>query len=663
MDQSLFETYLRQTQQIAQRLPSDPSALLDIMQLIEKHKLFVDGNTHGWDEFFKGEFTFYSGQYEKALHHYLAAKDIPHYHFFCFRTSCFVARTRGDQEQAVNFAKKALKLNPNDEILKQFLHDLSATTGPKPAESAPKISLGEKEMAELASIFEEPPQQHEELFSREFDESKISRSTQSPLTSEEEPAPESRAAAVALEESPHDPFLQLAESSMNAGAEMFSSTETPKTEERESLAQRLYALSRKPDAAPETPLSALRRLAEETPSLSRTSDASFAESSGLAARIEAFQQLQSQRLQEYLNYTNTRPKVDDNALFVLNGWDKNLSIELDAPQQANTQGLIFTEQTRKSTGGLFLRWNGKGIVINPGAGFLNHFHGQGFSLQDIHAVVVTQDHYSAYADIKAIYELNNKLNKLGGDLQIIHYYLNQRAYQELTTVLKPNFKQARNTVHSLELFIDSPDVEKIEISDDIVLHYFLASSQEPLYKQGAGKGEQQARTTLGVRLELRSSSLDRTPTRLGYVSGAAWSPLLAHHLGVCEVLVAGFGNTSPTDYTKTGYQEDSLGYHGTYSLLEEIAPRLFVSTEFGGREGDIRLEAIKKLRQDIAACGRKAPQETTVIPGDIGLYIDLKALKVQCSVTHAYIEPQNISIAKSTDSFGRLLYLSPSCYL
>lgn len=658
MDVQVFETYLKQTQQIAQRLPSDPSALLDIMQMIERHKLLVNAHPKDWEEFFKGESTFYSGQYEKALQHYLGAKEIPHYHFFCFRTSCFVARARGNQDQAINFAKKALKLNSNDEILKQFLHDLNAVSPPKPAENIPKISLGEKEMAELASIFEEPPQENDELFSREFNESRL-RHVSADDESQDKFRPFIQEEAVS-EEPPQAVNEPSLESSMRTGADIFSSPASH-SPSQDSLTQRLYALKNDPEKEQESSLATLKKLAQELPEGDITDP--YVNNHELEKRIEEFQERQSKRLKDYLQHTNQRMLATENALFILNGWDKSLPFEIDPQLSPNTQGLILTEQTRRSTGGVFLRWNGKGVVINPGAGFLNHFHEQGFSLQDIHAVVVTSDHFSAYADIKEICELNNKLNKLSGQLQIIHYYLNQKAFQELSSILKPHFKQARNALHSLEMFIDSPDVEKIDISEDISLNYFMAMPQEPSYGQSQGKGDKHARSTLGIRLELKKSAGDSLPIRIGYISGTAWSPMLAHHLGVCEILVSGFGNTSPNDYTKTGYQEDCLGYHGAYSLLEEIAPKLFISTEYDGREGDIRIEVIKKLRTDIANCGRKAAQETSLIPGDIGLHIGLDALMVKCSVTDDYISPKNLRIAKSTDAFGRLLYLSPACYL
>lgn len=657
MNTQVFENYLKQTQQIAQRLPSDPSALLDIMQAIEKHRSATQGNPEAWDEFFKGESTFYSGQYEKALQHYLTAKEIPHYHFFCFRTSCFVARARGNQEQATKFAKKALKLNSSDEMLKQFLHDLNSCGQEVEEEQVPKNSIEEKEFAELTSIFEESPRKAEGLFSRELDDPSLT------IKEEDKSYLEQKETVTGLEEVFQTFSSPNRETAMNTGSDIFSSPDTQQAHKQDTLTQRLYSLNKKTEETENTPLSALKRLAEERPTSFSSVESSNGKKMGLEERIENFQTMQAQQLKTYLNYTNRRPIITDNALFVLNGWGEHLSLEVDTQEPSKAQGLFLTEETRKSTGGLFLRWNGNGIVINPSVGFLNYFHEQGFSLHDIQTVIVTRDAPSAYADIKAIYELNDKLNKLGNDLHIIHYYLNQKAYQNLTSTLKPNFKQARNTVHNLELFIDSPDVEKIDISNEIVLHYFEASSQESSYKHPHNKTEHTNRSTLGIRLELRDEKGAHTPIRLGYISGAAWSPLLAHHLGICEILVSGFGNTSPNDYTKISYQDDSLGYHGTYSLLEEVAPKLFISTEFGGREGDIRLEAIKKLRQDIANCGRKLPQESVIIPGDIGLHVDLKTLKIKCSVTHQYTNPQTIRITKSTDSFGRLLYLSSSCCL
>ena len=131
-----------------------------------------------------------------------------------------------------------------------------------------------------------------------------------------------------------------------------------------------------------------------------------------------------------------------------------------------------------------MRWKGMGVAINPGRDFLSQFHAQGLHIRDIDAVIVTSDRPDSYEDVPEIYALNYQTNKLSQELKIIHYYLHQHAFQALSGVLKPHFKQERHNLHSLELFLDSPELEKIELSREIQLHYFrLRSSGERAVKK------------------------------------------------------------------------------------------------------------------------------------------------------------------------------------
>ena len=78
------------------------------------------------------------------------------------------------------------------------------------------------------------------------------------------------------------------------------------------------------------------------------------------------------------------------------------------------------------------------------------------------------------ADIRRIYDLTYQLNRTGKNLHVIHYYLNPKAHQELSGWLKPHFKQERHSVHCLELFLDSSDIEKVDEGSGIRLHDFPA---------------------------------------------------------------------------------------------------------------------------------------------------------------------------------------------
>lgn len=375
--------------------------------------------------------------------------------------------------------------------------------------------------------------------------------------------------------------------------------------------------------------------------------------SGTAAleqRVISFELAQSQLISRYIETHQSRCSPADNALYILHGW-------ANTREQADrlATGLI-TERSRRSSGGFFIRWNGKGVVINPGPQFLETFHQKGLHIKDIDYVIVTRDSPDAHADVKEIYDLNAQLNKASKELQVINYYINPKAFQELSHTLKPQYKQERNTLHRLEIFVDSPDVEKIDLGSGITLSYFSATPPMPYQTPEQHRHPHQtAPSCLGICLDLKSP---QDSIKIGYVSGTGWSPLLSHHLSNCDILITGFGSLGSTDFNKITSLNDGLGYFGTFSLLEEVNPRLMVCCEFSGREGDIRIEAVGKMRQE-----RTRKEETTVLPGDHTLLIDLKTGHVRCSLTGTLVPPAHVKVAKLADLFGSLSYLSPASCL
>lgn len=598
-------------------------------------------------EFLKGEYAFFSGKYQLALKHYLHSKSIPNFQLYCYRTSAYVSKARGDIAKAITFAKEALALSPHDypslTILEELLtldqkHDaarqvrsqidaldatLLAAHVPIPNESdhSPETTLTEPEMHTppgfLASLDSETPVSTEHLTNRLYALKPFS-SKQSPFTSYSEKAgtaPESkRYNAASASNSPYT--LESSPQFTNQSAARHASL-TTESEQTESLEQ----------------------------------------------SIKSFQKRQEAGITQYLEQLNRRTQSNDQCLYVLHGYPLSTN-EISADNALATE-LLLTQKDRRTSGGYYIRWNGKGIVINPGVNFLEHFHHQGLHIRDIDYVIVTNANPDTYADIKEIYELNYQLNNASAELQIIHYYLSQKAYQTLSPALKPNFKQERDTVRCLELFLDSPEVEKLELFDGVALHYFPIAGQSAPLNDLMPKGDKSAPipASLGIRLDLRSNEQgqENKTVRLGYISGAAWSPLLAHHLGTCDVLIAGFGSTNVNDYSKLKYNDSSLGYFGSYSLLEEVHPQLFLSSEFNGNQGDIRIEVIKLMRQEYAHAYPQARQIPALLPADPTLFVDLQTLNIQCSITKAPIIPSQVRIVKSQASFGNLRYLSPGC--
>src|ERR1700733_956892 len=381
-------------------------------------------------------------------------------------------------------------------------------------------------------------------------------------------------------------------------------------------------------------------------------------------RIELYGHLQSELAKRYLDSAQKEPAINKNILCFVNGWNEKenpLRNEDHCPEIL--AHLLLRKSSNNQSCGFYIRWNRTGIIVNPGHCFLDNFHLQGFHIKDIQHVIVTKNNPEAYADIKRIYDLNYQLNKLNPNLHVIHYYINQPAYHELSQILKPNFKQERNSLHCLELFHDSPEVEKEVLGEGISLNYFSANSKANFPFSNDSNGSwKSGNESIGIKFDLKAThTSDKSSIAIGYLSGTTWSPLLSHHLGPCDILITGFGRTHLNDYGKLNYNEDCLGYFGTYTLLEEIKPKLLLCGEFDGCDGDIRLEVVKKLCKELENQTKK--HHSTVLPFDKGLMIDLNEFLIECSVSKTFLIPQEVRVARTHNAFGGLQYLSNKCLL
>lgn len=607
MDSTRIENYVKQAHRLAEKNLQNPQAKEELFSLIEGHRQEAEGN-RPFEEFFKGEASFFNEQYDRALKHYIQATTVPDFQFYCYRASAFVSVARQDIEKGRSFLEKALAIHPGDTFLKNLrakLEDIPSETLQESTQSTPAESTSQL----LSQIFEGKPAP-KELFSEELPPPSFIPPTKS--TASQTKAQNQTLASYQSQTALEEPPLETAAPYMNFL----------------------------------NPKSILNDL--ESPS-----------TDPLKNTIRQFQLSQTALTDKYLE-SRRKPSLlslNDFQLEVLHGWPTSL----ENPDEI----ALLTKHSRASSGGYYIRWNGKGIVLNPGKQFMEYFHQQGHHIRDIDFVIVSRHTSEAYDDIKEIYELNQELNKSTPELQIIHYYLNSETFQELSNYLKPSFKQARNTVHCLELFYDSPDVERMEIAEGIHLNYFpTQASVQNFQNRKTENLAKKALSNLGFRLDLSRKNGHSTETRkIGFLGGCAWSPLLAHLMGSCDLLILGFGHTQPSDYEKLAYNNDCLGLYGSLTLFEEILPKLLLCTEFDGLEGDVRFEAVKQIREERHSSHNFKPMPSHVIPGDIGLKIDLLQLQAICSLTGNKILPEQLQVTKSIDRFGRIKFLSKECTL
>lgn len=698
MHPQTLEGYLIYVQQMSRRLDCEPGALQELLQSIERYKDNASEN-HSLEEFYKGEYAFYNGQYERALNYFLKAKNVENFEFFCYRTSAFIFKEKGNLDKAFKFVKKALKIYPEDHFSQvlfrdlisknrhqetqdivnseQFQENVPPQENINPSDTAfeyhSRLKISGKEIEELVGIFE-ARHSEEELFSSE--KPMIAATLEHADIFEKVLSPESHSSR----------NLKQQDTLMNADTNLYSYCSSTDPNEKAILTQRLYSFQdktsyitkeTKSDYASLTPLEGITHLIDEE-HLNHTGpiggNVMNRQTQELELAIQTFNHLQSSLLSNYLERWKSRAQLPDYCLYIFHGWNEPSKMVQDASKAlSDSIHLLFAEGLRKQSGGFYLRWNNKGVVINPGKYFIQNMHLSGLYIKDIDYVIVTHDQQETYADIKEIYDLNCQLNQASGDIQRIHYYLNHTIYEELLTILKPHSKQERQAIHRLEFFMDSPETEKVELGSHIQLHYFPITPHAALSHNFMRKRDRNGSLSsiLGIRLELilpqdalsLQGKNEKSSINLGYISGVSWSPFAAHQLANCDIILAGIGNTNPTDYNKTAYLDDCLGYFGLCSLLEDISPKLLLCTEFGGREGDIRLEIIKKMRYEYLQNKTGPCSHSVILPADIGLFLDLKTFQIRCSISRTLVDPAEIRVVRSTGNFGPLHYLSPACCL
>jgi len=140
---------------------------------------------------------------------------------------------------------------------------------------------------------------------------------------------------------------------------------------------------------------------------------------------------------EGLEHTDGKSKIQ-NKLVVLRRW-QSFNPKIPRPSNRELRG-----------GGYYLLWQKKGIVIDPGYDFIQNFYDEGFSLEDIDAVIVTHshpDHDNDFANILTLIKEWNEFNEKTGQAdrgKKLDLFLNESVLRKFSAFLQaPNMKFGR----------------------------------------------------------------------------------------------------------------------------------------------------------------------------------------------------------------------------
>lgn len=325
-------------------------------------------------------------------------------------------------------------------------------------------------------------------------------------------------------------------------------------------------------------------------------------------------------------------------LAILKGWGSAVPI-------------IQSDETGSRGGGYFLKWNGKGLVIDPGFDFLRNFHESGFHGREISAVAVTHNHSDHNQDLGLIEDLFYEMHKGAGepDKAKWHYtmILDSDTFAANTSRFQPT--SYRNT----PMEFDHRPFEyktykplKLQSIDGLpfLVHYFKTQHSSDVKK------------AVGIRVTCLNE--DKSPGfTLGYSSDTGYFDGLCTDkcLGKdCDILIADVSQPDRAEKDEPDKLKPShLGMNGLIKLVEGCSPKMTIISEYWSGLSDVRLEMARELRQYF--------KTDSIFPGGLGLYINPRDMTIRCSECKRYHPFQDTLIVRSRDQYGPLGYLCPDC--
>jgi Tfp pilus assembly protein PilF/ribonuclease BN (tRNA processing enzyme) len=321
-------------------------------------------------------------------------------------------------------------------------------------------------------------------------------------------------------------------------------------------------------------------------------------------------------------------KTDE--LLILRGWSSSVTL-LEGATNRHWYG-----------GGYFLRWRGKGLIIDPGFDFIDNFHEAGCHLLEVSAVAVSHDHTDHNGDLRSlddfIYELSRSPEIKAAGIAFKPVII---VDEDTSRRISDGTKDHRGPIR---LFTDGDRVDEswyggkrnnlpFEIQHFPVFH---------------GNDVPRAQ---GFKILLLDEE-GRTVLTIGYTGDTGYSEDLLEYLKDVDVLIAHVSQPDPLELQDPShFKKVHLGYNGVTELVKHLKPKLTLVGEFWA--------GLVDLRMDIIAGVRRRTGVKTVLPATLGLKLSLPDLSITCTSTGRQTPYDQVRIVPPTEPFGDLGYVHP----
>ena len=297
-------------------------------------------------------------------------------------------------------------------------------------------------------------------------------------------------------------------------------------------------------------------------------------------------------------------------------------------------------------GGLYLNYNGTGIVIDPGLGFVNSMHKQGIYINNIDVVIITHDHVDHNADAKVIASLVHDLNGY-----------NDRKGK----IVKEIFELETTKEHEITWIVDNSSkgmlrksVKKITSLGEYVgkKRQLISGNKDIKLSAIRTKHIKDSNESYGIRLFLKYEDI----LSVGYTSDTAYFSELSDFLVQSDILVFNVSDIYKKDVKGIQDKHSHLGYNGSVKLLKAATPKLAIASEFCCTNGDFRMGFINTISEEISK-----DYKIDIIPGEIGFEVSLPKLNVKCSVCRKFIPRNDCKVLVPEKEYEKIRYVCGHC--
>ncbi len=348
------------------------------------------------------------------------------------------------------------------------------------------------------------------------------------------------------------------------------------------------------------------------------------------------QKIEQGGVTQYDRYSQQESSKQQDVISILRGWCSSVT-------------LLEGSHGKWRGGGYFLRWQGKGLAIDPGFDFLRNFHDAEYHGREIDAVFVSHNHPDHNSDLYSIDDLKYELYKRRN----LNEKYTSKPYcilwdEDTSRATKFGITTPKHHYTPITCPFGYPQANDLSNSP-----WHLPFRITPFQVQHA----EDVPKALGAVIELLDNE-SRSVFRIGYTGDTSYFDGLASNLQNCDVLIAHISQPKLVELQNPEEFHDShLGYRGTIKLLKETKPKLALIGEFWAGFTDLRVDLVNALRERV--------ETNNILPAGIGLNINLPNLDIQCSECKAPIDHKNIKVAPPPLShpFGNLSYLCRQCMI